>query len=98
MYKRQHSARVTDEVYLSSALEILSDIAQGHGPNEVLIALGYAGWQGGQLEDEIARNVWLTTEANTDILFAAEFEKRLDLAAGLLGVDMRSLLAGAGHG
>jgi len=93
-----HSARVTDEVYLSSALEILSDIAQGHGPNEVLIALGYAGWQGGQLEDEIARNVWLTTEANTDILFAAEFEKRLDLAAGLLGVDMRSLLAGAGHG
>lgn len=93
-----HSARVTDEVYLSSALEILSDIAQGHGPNEVLIALGYAGWQGGQLEDEIARNVWLTTEANSDILFAAEFDKRLDLAAGLLGVDMRSLLAGAGHG
>ena len=64
----------------------------------MLIALGYAGWQGGQLENEIARNVWLTTEANTDILFAAEFEKRLDLAAGLLGVDMRSLLAGAGHG
>ncbi|GIS18828.1 MAG: hypothetical protein CM15mP120_07440 [Pseudomonadota bacterium] len=40
-------------------------------PTKVLIALGYAGWQGGQLEDEIARNVWLTTEANTDILFAA---------------------------
>lgn len=94
----KHSGQITEEVFLSSALEILGDIANGSGPDHVLIALGYAGWQAGQLENEITRNAWLTTEADADILFAADFDSRLDLAAGLLGIDMRSLLAGAGHG
>ncbi|NCF32065.1 MAG: YqgE/AlgH family protein [Proteobacteria bacterium] len=92
------SEQITSEIFLSSALQILGDIAEGQGPEHVVIALGYAGWQAGQLEDEITRNVWLTTEATTDILFTADFESRLDQAAALLGVDMRLLLAGAGHG
>jgi putative transcriptional regulator len=92
------SEQITSEIFLSSALQILGDIAEGQGPEHVVIALGYAGWQVGQLEDEITRNVWLTTQATTDILFTADFESRLDQAAALLGVDIRLLLAGAGHG
>jgi putative transcriptional regulator len=83
---------------LSSALEVLTEVTESSGPDHVLVALGYAGWQGGQLEDEIKRNAWLTTEASSEILFSADFDQRLDQAAGLVGVDMRALLASAGHG
>lgn len=95
--KSRHSIEISEDILLSSALEVLSDITESNGPDHVLVALGYAGWQGGQLEEEIKRNVWLTAEANSDILFATDFAERLDKAALLLGVDMRALVASAGH-
>ena len=52
-----------------------------------MIALGRAGWQGGQLESEIARNVWLTVEADPSVLFD-RLEQRLDAAVDLLGIDL----------
>ena len=96
--KSEHSIEISKDIFLSSALEVLSDVTESGGPDHVLVALGYAGWQGGQLEDEIKRNAWLTTEATADILFASDFDQRLDHAAGLLGIDMRALLASVGHG
>lgn len=95
--KSRHSIEISEDILLSSAMEVLSDITESNGPDHVLVALGYAGWQGGQLEEEIKRNVWLTAEANSDILFATDFAERLDKAALLLGVDMRALVASAGH-
>tara|TARA_B100000900_G_scaffold127218_1_gene107445 strand:+ start:1541 stop:2089 length:549 start_codon:yes stop_codon:yes gene_type:complete len=96
--KSDHSIEISQDIFLSSALEVLSDVTESNGPDHVLVALGYAGWQGGQLEEEIQRNIWLTAEANSDILFATDFAQRLDQAARLLGVDMHALVASAGHG
>ena len=96
--KTDHSIEISQDVFLSSALEVLTEVTESSGPDHVLVALGYAGWQGGQLEDEIKRNAWLTTEASSEILFSADFDQRLDQAAGLVGVNMRALLASAGHG
>ena len=71
--------------------------ANDDGPARFMIALGYAGWQGGQLESEIARNVWLTVEADPTVLFDQPFDQRLDAAAGLLGIDLSLVSPEAGH-
>ena len=84
----ESSLTVTEGVHLTSTLESLRAVANDEGPERFMIALGYAGWQGGQLESEIARNVWLTVEANPSVLFDQPFERRLDAAAGLLGIDL----------
>jgi putative transcriptional regulator len=84
-------------VHLTSALESLRAVANDEGPERFMIALGYAGWQGGQLESEIARNVWLTVEADPSVLFDQPFEQRLDAAAGLLGIDLSLVSPEAGH-
>ena len=91
------SLAVTDGVHLTSALESLRAVANDEGPERFMIALGYAGWQGGQLESEIARNVWLTVEADPTVLFDQPFDQRLDAAAGLLGIDLSLVSPEAGH-
>jgi putative transcriptional regulator len=71
--------------------------AAGEGPDSAVIALGYAGWDAGQLEDEMARNAWLTVDANARVLFSTPVEERWSAAARLLGVDLVSLSSDAGH-
>jgi len=85
------------ELGLTSSLDILAAIAAGEGPEQSLIALGYAGWGAGQLEQEIADNAWLTVPSDANILFKLPVEQRWQAAARKLGVDL-SLIAGrAGH-
>jgi putative transcriptional regulator len=85
------------ELGLSTSQDILFAIAEGIGPQQYLIALGYAGWGAGQLEEELANNAWLTCPADQVILFATPHEQRLQAAAALLGVDLRLLSTQAGH-
>jgi len=75
----------------------LTDIANHQGPEDSLIALGYAGWDAGQLEDEIAANSWLTVPANKAIIFDVPIEDRWRGAALQLGIDVNLLSAQAGH-
>jgi putative transcriptional regulator len=89
--------QITDELLLTTSQDILRAIALGEGPREYLIALGYAGWSPGQLEDEIAMNSWLTVPADSEILFHTPPEQRLQAAAAHLGIDMNLLSAEAGH-
>ena len=91
------SLTVAKGVHLTSAFESLRAVANDEGPEQFMIALGYAGWSGGQLEDEITRNVWLTVEANPEILFDQPYEKRLDAAASLLGIDLNLVSPDAGY-
>ena len=91
------SLRVTDEITLTTSRDILRAIAHGTGPREHLIALGYAGWSAGQLEQELAENSWLTLPADGDIIFATAHEQRLGAAAALLGIDMNLISGEAGH-
>lgn len=91
------SLRVTAEIMLTTSRDILRAIAEGSGPREHLIALGYAGWAAGQLEQELAENSWLTLPADSDIIFTTPWQRRLSKAAASLGVDMNLISGEAGH-
>lgn len=86
-----------DVVGVTSSKDILEAIGRNVGPERFLVALGYAGWGPGQLEQEISHNAWLSGPADLDILFDTPAEQRLEAAAGLLGVDMNRLSSDVGH-
>ena len=88
---------VSDELSLTTSKDILEAVAEGNGPREWLLTLGYAGWGAGQLEEEIAANAWLTVHADADLLFATEPEALLDAAIAQLGIDRFALSSVAGH-
>lgn len=92
-----------DSLMLSSAREVLEAIAQGDGPAHYLVALGYAGWDAGQLEGEVAENAWLTCPGGESgalarqILFEVPFAERIGRAAESLGIDFSLISGQAGH-
>ena len=91
------SLKVTPEITLTTSRDILRAIATDDGPRDHLIALGYAGWSAGQLEQELAENSWLTLPADSDIIFATPYHLRLGSAAAALGIDMNLISGEAGH-
>lgn len=82
---------------LSTSQDVLFAIADGVGPSRNLITLGYAGWEAGQLEAELADNAWLTCPFDADILFDMSSEHRLGAAAARLGINLSLLTSQAGH-
>jgi len=91
------SLHVNDRVALTTSRDILEAIAQNKGPDDALIALGYAGWGPGQLESEMAANTWLSCPAEEQIIFDTPVEKRWQAAANILGVDLQLLSSDSGH-
>ena len=91
------SMKVTPEITLTTSRDILRAIATGEGPSDHLIALGYAGWAAGQLEQELAENSWLTLPGDSEIIFSTACDKRLSAAAALLGIDMNLISSQTGH-
>ncbi|MEH6580717.1 MAG: YqgE/AlgH family protein [Halioglobus sp.] len=91
------SLKITPEITLTTSRDILRAIAKGAGPQEHLIALGYAGWTAGQLEFELAENSWLTLPADGDIIFSTPYQQRMGAAAAVLGIDMNLICGQAGH-
>ena len=91
------SLKVTTEITLTTSRDILRAIAIGEGPRDHLIALGYAGWGAGQLEQELADNSWLTLPGSSDVIFATPADQRLGAAAAQLGIDMNLISGQAGH-
>jgi len=89
--------RVTDEISVTTSMDILQAIAAGQGPAHTLVTLGYAGWGAGQLEEEMAQNAWLSGPARSDIIFKRASDQRWQAAADLLGVDLNLLSSEAGH-
>jgi putative transcriptional regulator len=89
--------RVTDEIAVSTSREILAAISRGEGPDDILVALGYAGWGAGQLEEEMAQNAWLSVPADLEIIFRAPADERWSRAAAQLGVDLFRLSSDVGH-
>lgn len=88
---------IADGISLTTSKDILSSIAKDDGPQDCLVALGYAGWGAGQLEQEIANNYWLIAPASSEIIFNTPHEKRLDAAAELLGINLEQISPDAGH-
>lgn len=93
----ESSLAITDEIAVTTSRDILRAIAHGEGPQRYLVALGYAGWGAGQLEQEMADNAWLSGPADLDIIFETPFEQRWAEAAALLGVDLNLLSSDIGH-
>jgi len=89
---------VSEEIALTTSRDILEALATGCGPDKVLIALGYAGWGEGQLENEIIQNAWLNTPCDLRILFDLPVSQRWNAAAGQLGIDISLMTTPAGHG
>lgn len=93
----QHSVDFPGGATLTTSRDVLEAIAAGRGPTSALIALGYAGWGPGQLEEELADNSWLLAPADSDILFDLPFESRWRAAAGRIGVNLSLISPDAGH-
>jgi putative transcriptional regulator len=95
--KWDYSIEICDALGVATSRDILKAIAEGEGPENSLIALGYAGWGAGQLEREIRENVWLNAPADTSIIFKTPIEYRWEAAAALTGVDLDKLSSDVGH-
>ena len=91
------SLKLAPGVMVTTSKDILTAIANDEGPDDVLIALGYAGWTAGQLEKEMQENAWLTIEADEEILFNTPMRKKWQATVNKLGVDVWQLAPGAGH-
>ena len=88
---------VNDRVGLTTSKDILEATGHGEGPEQIMVALGYAGWGPGQLETEIKQNAWLTVAADPEVIFGLPPEERFAAAMHLLGIDPSMLSEEAGH-
>ena len=93
----QSTLQVSADISLTASRDIIAALAEGTGPEQWLITLGYAGWGEGQLEAEIAANSWLTVPANSHIMFNTPVEERWVAAAQTLGIDVNLISSTAGH-
>lgn len=91
------SIMVGDLVHLTTSKDILNSISNGDGPADSIICLGYAGWDAGQLEEEIANNSWLTVQADSELLFHTDSEQLANKAASKLGINLSLLSGQSGH-
>jgi putative transcriptional regulator len=87
----------SERMHLTTSRDILDAIAAGEGPESAVIALGYAGWEAGQLDEEMARNAWLTVSADERLIFETPVDERWQGAARLLGINLLTLSSDAGH-
>lgn len=97
VYTHTESCSEGRGVTLAGSTDILMEIGNGNGPMDYLLLLGYAGWEAGQLEDEMAANSWLTCEASQEILFSHHVDEKFNLAASTLGIQFDLISAEAGH-
>jgi putative transcriptional regulator len=88
---------IDDGICLTATLDILKAIARGSGPASAVLALGYAGWAPGQLENEITENGWLHCAADTDLIFGGDNDGKYEKALKKLGIDLGMLSSEAGH-
>ena len=95
-YQRDGTGKVTADVALTATVDILKDIATGGGPRHSLLALGYAAWAGGQLENELQQNGWLVAPADNALLFDSGLETKWERAVGKLGIRPAFLSGEAG--
>ena len=91
------SIQLNNEIMVTTSRDVLSAIASGEGPQQFLVALGYAGWGDGQLESEMRQNAWLSVTADKGILFDSDLQNRWEKALGKLGINANDLSEVGGH-
>jgi putative transcriptional regulator len=91
------SLQVNDGFALTASIDVLKEIARGGGPREGILALGYAGWGPGQLDEEIQQNAWLSIPADERLVFGADLSAKWREALALLKIDPLRLSGSAGR-
>ena len=89
---------ISESISLTTSRDVIEAIAAGKGPEQYMVALGYAGWGEGQLEQEILANAWLNTPYSQHVLFDEPINMRWRAAAEQIGIDINQLTTQAGHG
>jgi putative transcriptional regulator len=89
--------KISDFIQVTTSRDVLAAMARGEGPRDAFVALGYAGWEPGQLEREILDNSWLSVPMNEHLVFEVPFEQRWQAAWQLLGVHSSRVSLVAGH-
>jgi putative transcriptional regulator len=93
----QSTLAIDPEICLTATIDILRAIATGRGPRNAMLALGYAGWGAGQLENEIQQNGWLNCPADPGVVFDFAIDEKYERAMRVIGVDPAMLSSTAGH-
>ena len=94
---RHEKLPIDDSICLTATIDILRAIAAGRGPENAVLALGYAGWGAGQLEMELQANGWLNTPADAEIVFNTAADVRYEMALRRIGIEPAMLSMEAGH-
>ena len=93
----ENTLPVSNDIRLTLSRDVIDAMASGEGPDKSLVALGYAGWEAGQLEVEMLANSWLSVPATPELVFDPPFADRWDSAARTLGIDIAQMSPDAGH-
>lgn len=93
----QSTLPIDDSVCLTATIDILRAIARGEGPKSAVLALGYAGWGAGQLENELQTNGWLNCPADAELIFNTAADIRYEMALRRIGIEPAMLSVEAGH-
>jgi putative transcriptional regulator len=88
---------MSDKVSVTTSRDILTVLGTEAEPNHYLVALGYSGWEPGQLEIELSENSWLTVEADPNVMFDTPINERWQKAVQMLGIDVSQLSSDIGH-
>ncbi|MBC3767666.1 YqgE/AlgH family protein [Neptunicella marina] len=91
------SLEITSDIMVTTSKDILENIAGDAAPQKSIVALGYAGWGAGQLEEEIQQNSWLVIESDPELLFDVPIHRKWETAVQKLGIDVWQLAPGTGH-
>lgn len=93
----ENTHSICDGISLTASLDILKAISEGRGPQKCFLALGYAGWDGGQIEQEMRQNSWIHCDADASLVFGFQYETIWQKALTKLGIDISGLTASAGQ-
>lgn len=93
----ESSIKMTDRISVTTSRDILGVLGTEAEPNHYLVALGYSGWEPGQLEIELSENSWLTVEADPNVMFDTPINERWQKAVQMLGIDVSQLSSDIGH-
>ncbi len=93
----EDSVDVADRWTLTGTLDVLRAIAEGRGPSRFVVALGYAGWDGGQLDEELTRHGWFAVQGDEALLFDTLCDRRWERGFASAGIDPRLLASDSGH-
>lgn len=93
----QSSLALTDDLMITTSLDILSSLSTEQAPEQFVVALGYAGWEAGQLEQELLDNTWLTVPATPELIFNVSWQDKWLAATATMGIDIWRVAPQAGH-